>query len=132
MRSASVAPYRVGGTPPCGGRFSFSVKEISNGKGDAPITTFLIAIGAIWKSVAGQLLASVVLFLSGHQDLRWRIRMGGSFWFFMAIAFGISALFTAIQAKLSYAAVICAVVLCSETLLILRWILRSRSNSNSK
>jgi hypothetical protein len=39
----------------------------------------------------------------------------------MAMAFGISALITAIRANLSYAAAICVVLLCSETLLILRW-----------
>jgi hypothetical protein len=45
----------------------------------------------------------------------------------MAIAFGISALVTAIRANLRYAAAICALVLCSEILLILRWSLRRTS-----
>jgi len=84
-------------------------------------------VGTGWKSVGGQLLASVVLLLSGHQDIGLRAPMGAAFGFFMAIAFGISALVTAIQANLSYAAVICAVVLCSETFLILRWWLRRTS-----
>jgi len=53
--------------------------------------------------------------------------MGAAFGFFMAIAFGISALVTAIQTNLSYATVICAVVLFSETFLILRWWLRRTS-----
>jgi hypothetical protein len=84
-------------------------------------------VGTGWKSVGGQLLASGVLLLSGHQDIGLRARMGAALGFFMAIAFGISALVTAIQANLSYAAFICAVVLCSETLLILRWWLRRTS-----
>ena len=82
-------------------------------------------LGGDMKSVAGQLLASALLFLSGHQDLRWRIGRG-SFSFFMAVAFGISALFTAIGAKLPYAAAISAMVLCSEILLILRWAIKRR------
>jgi hypothetical protein len=39
----------------------------------------------------------------------------------MAMAFGISALITAIRANLSYAAAMCAAVLCSELVLIVRW-----------
>jgi hypothetical protein len=50
-----------------------------------------------------------------------RTHIGATFWFFMAIAFGISALVAAIRANLWCAAAICAVVLCSETWLILRW-----------
>jgi hypothetical protein len=84
-------------------------------------------VGTAWKSVGGQLLASGVLLLSGHQDIGLRARMGAAFGFFMAIAFGISALITALRANLSYAAVICAMVLCSETLLIVRWWLRRTS-----
>ena len=80
--------------------------------------------GTGWKSVGGQLLASGVLLLSGHQDIGLRAWMGAAFGFFMAIAFGVSALITAIRANLSYAAVICGVVLCSEAFLILRWWLR--------
>ncbi len=89
---------------------------------------YIADMGASWQSVAGQLLASGVLLLSGHQDLKLRPRMSAGFWFFMAIACGISALVTAIRANLSYAAAICAVVLCSETLLILCWAI----NRNSK
>ena len=86
------------------------------------VNPFVIAlVGTGWKSVGGQLLASWVLLLSGHQDLGLRSRMGAAFSFFMAIAFGISALITSVRGSLSYAAVICAVVLCSETFLILRW-----------
>jgi len=95
------------------------------------MTTYIAGIGASWQSVGGQLLASGVLLLSAYQDLGLRARMGAAFWFFMAIAFGISALVTAIRANLSYAAAICVVVLCSE-LLILRRVLRSRSNRNSQ
>lgn len=80
-----------------------------------------------WKSVGGQLLASAVLLLSGHQDFGLRAQMGAAFGFFMAIAFGISALVTAIRGNLRYGAAICAVVLCSEALLILRWLLRRTS-----
>ena len=84
-------------------------------------------VGTGWKSVGGQMLASGVLLLSGYQDIGLRARMGAAFGFFMAIAFGISALITALRANLSYAAVICAVVLCSEAFLILRWWLRRAS-----
>jgi hypothetical protein len=81
----------------------------------------VLALGATgWKSVGGQLLASGVLLLSGHQDIGLRARMGAAFGFFMAIAFGISALVTAMRGNLWYAAAICVAVLCSETLLILR------------
>lgn len=80
-----------------------------------------------WKSVGGQLLASGVLLLSGHQDIGLRARMGAAFGFFMAVAFGISALVTAIRGNLWYAAAICVAVLCSETLLIRRWWLRRTS-----
>ncbi len=78
-------------------------------------------VGTGWKSVGGQLLASGVLLLSGYQDMGLPSRVGAAFWFFMAISFGISALITAIRVNLSYAAAICAVALCSETVLILRW-----------
>lgn len=84
-------------------------------------------VGAGWKSVGGQLVASGVLLLSGYQDIGLRARVGAAFGFFMAIAFGISALITAIQANLSYAVAICAVVLCSEAFLLLRWWLRRTS-----
>jgi hypothetical protein len=88
----------------------------------------VLALGATgWKSVGGQLLASGVLLLSGHQDIGLRARMGAAFGFFMAIAFGISALVTAMRGNLWYAAAICVAVLCSETLLILRWWIRRTS-----
>jgi hypothetical protein len=86
------------------------------------VSTSVLALGGTgWKSVGGQLLASGVLLLCGHQDMGSRTRIGATFWFFMAIAFGISALVAAIRANLWCAAAICAVVLCSETWLILRW-----------
>ena len=44
----------------------------------------VIFIGASWKSVGGQLLASAVALLSGHQDLGLRARMGAVFGFFIA------------------------------------------------
>jgi uncharacterized membrane protein len=50
--------------------------------------------------------------------------MGAALGFFMAMAFGISALITAVRANLSYAAAICVVVLCSEMFLILCWSIR--------
>lgn len=77
-------------------------------------------VGTEWKSVGGQLLVSGVLLLSGYQDMRLRVRIGAAFGFFMALAFGVSALTTAIRASLSYGAVICVIVLCSESFLILR------------
>jgi hypothetical protein len=86
------------------------------------VSTSVLALGGTgWKSVGGQLLASGVLLLCGHQDMGSRTHIGATFWFFMAIAFGISALVAAIRANLWCAAAICAVVLCSETWLILRW-----------
>jgi hypothetical protein len=62
------------------------------------ITTLIVAMAAGW-----QLLASGVLLLCGHQDNRLGTRMGAGFWFFMALAFGISALVTAISAKICWA-----------------------------
>ena len=59
------------------------------------VTTYMAGMGTSWKSVVWQLLASVMLLLSGHQDLGLRAPMGAAFWFFMAMAFGISALVTA-------------------------------------
>jgi hypothetical protein len=88
----------------------------------------ILALSATgWKSVGGQLLASGVLLLSGHQDIGLRARMGAAFGFFMAMAFGISALVTAMRGSLWYAAAICVAVLCSETFLILRWWIRRPS-----
>ena len=62
-----------------------------------------------------------MLLLSGYQDMGFSARIGAAFGFFMAIAFGISALITAIRTSLWYAAAICVGILFSETLLILRW-----------
>jgi len=53
--------------------------------------------------------------------------MGAFFGFFMALAFGISALVTAVRARTAGGAVICVVVLCLEACLILRWWLRRTS-----
>jgi len=68
----------------------------------------------------GQLLASGVLLVSGYQDMGLRARIGAAFGFFMALAFGISALVTAIRAEVWGGAAICVVVLCFESWLILR------------
>ncbi len=84
------------------------------------IIMFVVVVGGRWQSVGGQLLASGVLLLSGHQDFRLRAGIGATFGFFMAIAFGISALATALWAKNWWGAAICAVALCFETWLILR------------
>jgi hypothetical protein len=84
-------------------------------------------VGTGWKSVGGQLLASGVLLLSGYQDLGLRSRMGAAFGFFMAFAFGISALVTAVRARLWGGPEICAVILCLEICLILRWSSRRTS-----
>jgi hypothetical protein len=77
--------------------------------------------------VLGQLLASGVLLLSGHQDRGLRAPIGAAFGFFMAIAFGICALYTAIRTNSWFAAAICALVLCSETWLIVRWGIKRNS-----
>jgi len=84
-------------------------------------TTLVSWGGAGWKSVGGQLLASGVLLLSGYQDLGLRVRIGAAFWFFMALAFGVSAVATALGAKLWAGAAVGAAALCLETWLILRW-----------
>jgi len=83
--------------------------------------------GAGWRLVGGLLLTSAVIMVSVHQDLRLRVWIGVVFGFFMAIAFGLSALVTAIRVNLRGGAAICAVVLCCEILLILRWSLRGTS-----
>src|SRR5271156_4367098 len=64
------------------------------------MTAFIAAMGAGWQPIGGQLLASGVMLLCGHQDIRLGTRMGAGFWFFMALAFGISALVTATWAKI--------------------------------
>jgi hypothetical protein len=86
------------------------------------IITFMVAIDGKWQSVAGQLLASGVLLLSGYQDmgLRARARAGAAFGFFMSLAFGISALVTAVWARVWCGAAICVVALCFEGWFILR------------
>jgi len=86
------------------------------------VSTSVLAFGGTgWESVGGQLLASGVLLLSGYQDIGLRARIGAVFGFFMALAFGISALGTAVWARLWGGTAICAAVLCFETWLILRW-----------
>ncbi|MFZ1916919.1 MAG: hypothetical protein WAU58_05050 [Terriglobales bacterium] len=82
--------------------------------------TFIAAMGATWKSVAGQLLASGVAMLSGWQDVRLRSYLGAAFSFLIAIAFGISALATALRASLWVAAG-SAAALCLEALVTWRW-----------
>ena len=91
------------------------------------VITFIVAVGAKWQSVWGQLLASSVLLVSGYQDMGLRARIGAAFSFFMALAFGTSALATALWAKLWGGVAICAVALGLETWLILRWRRRRRS-----
>ncbi len=83
-------------------------------------SSVIALVGTGWKSVGGQLLASGMLLLSGYQDIGLRARIGAAFGFFMALAFGISALGTAVWARLWGGTAICAVVLCFETRLILR------------
>jgi hypothetical protein len=86
------------------------------------VSASVLALGGTgWESVGGQLLASGVLLLSGYQDIGLRARIGSAFGFFMALAFGISPLGTAVWARLWFGTAICAVVLCFETWLILRW-----------
>jgi hypothetical protein len=99
-------------------------------KGGVPMTTHIAGIGANWKSVGGQLLVSGLAMLSVRQDLGLRIPTGAAFWFLIAMAFSVSALITATQGNVSYAPAICAVVLCSEVLLVLIWIVRSGTKKN--
>jgi len=61
---------------------------------------YIVAVGGRWQSVGGQLLASGVLLASGYQDVGLRVRIGAVFGFFMASAFGVSALATAISERL--------------------------------
>ena len=81
----------------------------------------VVLISAGWQAVGGQLLASAVLLLSGYQDMGLRARIGGFFGFFMAFAFGVSALGTAIWGRLWGGVAICAVVLCFESWLVRHW-----------
>jgi hypothetical protein len=87
------------------------------------LSTFVVFTGPGWKAAGGQLLASGVLLLSGYQDMGLRARIGGFFGFFMAFAFAVSALGTAMWASLWGGAAICAVVLCFEA-----WLVRRRWN----
>ncbi len=88
----------------------------------------IVAFSGRWQSVGGQLLASGVFMASGHQDLGLPARVGAAFSFFMALAFGVSALATAISARLWGGPYICGVVLCFEICLILRWWIRRRTS----
>jgi len=80
-----------------------------------------------WKSVGGLLLTSAVIMLSVKQELRLRWGVVAALDFLMAIVFCSVALVAAIRANLRGGVVICAMVLLSETLLILRWWLRRTS-----
>jgi hypothetical protein len=93
------------------------------------MVTFIVVVGGRWQSVGGQLLASGVLLASGYQDMGLRTRIGAAFGFFMALAFGISALVTAIRAEVWGGAAICAVVLCFERWLIIRWWNRAKNQA---
>jgi hypothetical protein len=62
-----------------------------------------------------------VCLASGHQDSGSRPGIGAAFGFFMASAFGISALATAIWTKVWVGVAACVVALCFEGWLILRW-----------
>ena len=84
------------------------------------LSTFVLAMSAGWQSVGGQLLASGVLLLSGYQDAGLRVRIGATFWFFMALAFCVSALATALRVKLWDGAAISLAFLCLEAWLIRR------------
>jgi hypothetical protein len=85
------------------------------------VGVFVLAMGAGWRSVGGQMLASGVLLLCGYQDVTLRSRVGAAFWFFMALAFCVSALATAFRADLPYGVAVSVGVLCLETWLIRRW-----------
>ena len=77
--------------------------------------------------MSGQLLVSGLAVLSVCQDIGRRMYPGAFFWFLIAGAFGISALAKAIRSNIPYAPAICIVVLCAETLLILRWAMKRNS-----
>lgn len=84
---------------------------------------FITTMGQGWKPIWGQLLASGVLLLSGYQDMGLRARAGAFFGFFMALAFAVSALVTAVRETLWGSAAICALIICFETWLARRsWI----------
>jgi len=96
--------------------------------GAISMSAFMLALsGAGWRVVGSLLLTSAVIMVSVHQDLRLRVWIGAVFGFLMAIAFSVSALVTAIRVNLRGGAAICAVVLCCEIFLTLRWSLRRTS-----
>jgi hypothetical protein len=45
------------------------------------ITSSIVAMGAGWQPLGGQLLASGVMLLYGHQDIRLRADIRAAFWF---------------------------------------------------
>src|ERR1039457_6229123 len=51
-----------------------------NGMAISVNPSVIALVGTGWRSVGGQLLASGVLLLSGHQDIGLRARMGAAFW----------------------------------------------------
>jgi hypothetical protein len=105
---------------------------VESSYGTVPITTYIAGIGASWWSVGGQLLTSLVILVSVKQDIGFRAHAGAAFGSFMVILFGVSALVTAIRANIRSEAVICALVLCLEAWLLLRWVLRPQSKRNSQ
>jgi hypothetical protein len=96
------------------------------------IATSIAGIAASWWLVAGQLLVTAVMLVSIKQDLQLRALIGAVFGLFMVIVFGISALFTAIRGNLRGGVWLCAVVLCFEILLIVRWILFRPNKTDSQ
>ena len=96
------------------------------------MTIYIAVLGASWRWMAGQLLVSGLAALSVCQDLASRVRLGAAFWFLISLAFGISALGTAIRSNLRFGPAICLLVLCSETVLIFWRVLRSRSKEKSR
>jgi hypothetical protein len=107
-------------------------REVQGGEEDVPITMYVAGVGASWWWVVGQLLTSAVILVSVKQDLGLGTRVGAALGILIATAFGISALITAIHGNIRGGVAICAVVLCFETWLILRWILRRRNKRNSQ
>jgi len=77
--------------------------------------------------MAGQLLVSGLAVLSACQDIGRRMHPGAVFWFLIAVAFGISALTTAIRSNLPLAPAICVLVLCSEALMTVLWAMKKKS-----
>ena len=85
------------------------------------LNPLVLTMGVGWQSVGGQLLASGVLLQCGYQDVRLRARFAEIFWFFMALAFCVSAVATALRVKLWGVAAISVAGLCLEAWLIIRW-----------